>query len=432
MNNADPSALSLSADELDGAIEAAADRDGSALLSLSAATSPPWTGSPAASDGAGPCPWSAGWAVACVCSALLASSALAEVVPIGRYVEIRGGAGHRHPYAMSGGDVRRTGRSRARVAEREPQRVWIATLPQRRLVPPAVLADGTLMVGGSLGVLALDPRTGAQRWFATIGAVRFTPSVAPDGSLTAVAGGVLFAIDANGSARELELPFDVTGAALVLDSGELIVAGRDGRVHAVAADGTHLGGAPAPRRQWTALAGGDLIAAAGAGAELTLLSPQDGSARTLELPARLATGPVVGDDEVIWVLGDRGGVWLVAAGGELREIAQLGETGFSGAPALGWDGALRAGLRHGEIVCLEPSGTERWRRGIDSPPGAMSIDVDDTLLVVSTRGTLYAIDRHGELRWRKSIDVRTAGRPVLARDGTVYVVSRSGDIQALR
>jgi outer membrane protein assembly factor BamB len=367
-----------------------------------------------------------------LCCTLLAASASAEVVPIGRYVEIRGGTAQRHPYAMTGGDARRTGRSRARAPQREPKRLWITTLPQRRLVPPAVVADGTLLVAGSLGVQALDPGTGAQRWFATIGAVRFTPSVTPDGSLAAVAGGGLFVIGANGAARQLELPFEVSGAVLVLDSSELIVAGRDGRVHAVAADGSHLGGAPAARRQWTALAGGDLIVSAGAAPELTLLSPQDGSARTLELPARLAASPVVGDDEVIWTLGDRGGVWLVAAGGGLREIAQLGQTGFSGAPALGWDGALRAGLRHGEIVCLEPSGTERWRRGIDSPPGAMSIDADDTLLVVSTRGTLYAIDRHGELRWRKGIDARTAGRPVLARDGTVYVVSRSGEIQALR
>ncbi len=371
-------------------------------------------------------------AVSLLCVALLAPSALAEIVPIGRHVEIRGGTAHRHPYAMSGGDAHRTGRSRARAPSREPQRVWITTLPQRRLVPPAVLADGTLLVAGSLGVQALDPGTGAQRWFATIGAVRFTPSVAPDGSLAAVAGGALFVIAPGGAARKLELPFDVSGAVLVLDSSELIVAGRDGSVHAIAPDGSHLGGAPAPRRQWTALAGTDLIVSAGAAPELTLLSPQDGSARTLALPSRLAASPVVGDDEVIWVLGDRGGVWLVAAGGELREIAQLGQTGFSSAPALGWDGALRAGLRHGEIVCLEPSGTERWRRGIDGPPGAMSIDAEDTLLVVSTRGTLYAIDRHGELRWRKGIDARTAGRPVLARDGTVYVVSRSGEIQALR
>jgi outer membrane protein assembly factor BamB len=369
---------------------------------------------------------------AVACALLVASSALAEVVPIGRYVEFRGGAGQRHPYAMTGADVQRTGRSRARVPAREPARVWITTLSQRRLVPPVVLADGTLVVGGSLGLSALDARNGETRWHAAIGAVRFTPSVAPDGALVAVAAGSLFTVAAGGAARAIELPFDALGAALVLDSSEVIVAGRDGRVHAVAPDGADLGGAPAPRRQWTALAGGDLIVAAGAAQELTLLSPQDGSSRTLELPSRLATSPVVGDDEVIWALGERGAVWHVAAGGELREIAQLGQFGFSGAPALGWDGALRAGLRHGEIVCLEPSGSERWRRGIDSPPGAMSIDADDTLLVVSTRGTLYAIDRHGELRWRKGIDARTAGRPVLARDGTVYVVSRGGEIQALK
>jgi len=363
----------------------------------------------------------------------VAGSARAEHVPIGRYAEVRGGAASRDPYPTSGGDARRTGRSRARAPRAEPRPVWSVTLPQSRLLAPAVLADGTLIVGGNAGVLALEPASGAQRWFARIGALRFTPSVAADGELLAVAAGKLFAIAAaGGTARELALPFEASGGALVLEGGEIVVAGADGQLHALAAGGAYLGGAPAPQRLWSARVGSDLIVASGQTKELTLLSPQGGDPRSVALPERPAAPPLVADDDLIWVLGDRGALLQVGRGGEVHELAQLGPNGFSAAPALGWDGALRAGVRHGEIVCVEPDGRERWRRGIDSPGGAILIDADDTALVVSARGTLYAIDRSGELRWRRGLGVRDAGRPVLARDGTVYVVSRGGQIQALR
>jgi outer membrane protein assembly factor BamB len=100
--------------------------------------------------------------------------------------------------------------------------------------------------------------------------------------------------------------------------------------------------------------------------------------------------------------------------------------------ALGWDGALRVGLRYGEIACFGADGRERWRRGLDSAPGPLTIDADNTALFVSTRGTLYAIDRDGELRWRQGLGVHGAGRPVLAANGTIYVVSRGGELQAWR
>lgn len=360
---------------------------------------------------------------------LVASAALAEVVPIGRHVQLRAGATQRHAYSTWRGDARRTGRSRARVPKAAPSRLWATALPQRRLVPPAVLADGTLLVGGTGGVQALDARTGARRWFAAVGAVRFTPTITPEGSALVAASGKLFLIDPQGQVRELAQPFEVGDATLLLESEEIVIPGRRGGVHALGLDGTHLGSAPAPNRQWTALVSGDLIAAGG-GQRLSLLSPQDGSARTLDLPEQLAASPVTGDDEVIWALGERGVVLHVAPSGELREVARLGHGGFAGAPALGWDGALRAGLQHGEIVCIEPSGRERWRRGIDSWPGPLVMDADDTALVLSVRGTLYAIDRRGELLWRKGLG--TFGKAVLGHDGTIYVALRSGVVEAWR
>jgi outer membrane protein assembly factor BamB len=367
------------------------------------------------------------WVAAC--AMCVAGSAAAERVPIGRHAELRAGSGHGRAYSTWRGDARRTGRSRARAPAEAPSRLWSTALPQRRLVPPLLLDSGVLVVGGSLGLTGLDARTGERLWFAAIGAVRHTPSLSPEGDLIASAGGRLFVVRRDGHARAVALPFSAGDPTLVLESGEIVLTDRAGGVHAVAADGTHLGSAPAPGRQWTALVSEDRLVAAG-GRSLTLLSPQDGAARTVELPESLAANPVTGGDELLWVIGERGAIWHVAPGGELRAVAQLGHSGFAGAPALGWDGALRAALQHGEIVCIEPNGHERWRRGVDSWPGPLLVDADDTTLTVTVRGTLYAVDRHGEMRWRASLG--NFGKVVLGNDGTIFVAARGGVVEAWR
>jgi outer membrane protein assembly factor BamB len=176
----------------------------------------------------------------------------------------------------------------------------------------------------------------------------------------------------------------------------------------------------------------ELFVSAGPGSQLFLLAPQRAEARRVVLPERLAVSPLSGSDELLWALSDRGAVWQIGPGGELRESARLGDSGIAAAPALGWDGALRVGLRHGEVVCLDGGGGQRWRRGVDSPPGPILIDADDTALLVSARGTLYAIDRAGEVRFRRNFDGRAPGRPVLGPGGTIYVTFRGGRIDAFR
>ena len=82
--------------------------------------------------------------------------------------------------------------------------------------------------------------------------------------------------------------------------------------------------------------------------------------------------------------------------------------------------------------CLDALGREVWRRGVDSPPGPITMDAEDTALLVSARGTLYAMDRKGELRYRRSLDSGATGRPVVGPDQTLYMTFRSGRIEAFK
>jgi outer membrane protein assembly factor BamB len=372
-------------------------------------------------------------AAASLCMGLTAASGRAEDVPIGRYVELPFGVTRAHPYPTSAANARRNGRVDVRAPAEAPSRRLLKPLGTRRLTPPAVLDDGTLVLGSARGLHAVGP-DGAPRWEVDLGQVRFTPAVLPSGELLAVTHeGRAFRVTADGQARVLRTPVALLGMPLVLDGGAVLVGGRKSSAHVVDTDGHVLLSVATRVREpvWTARLGGGLLVAAGVSRELTLLSLHAGLERTLSLPERAIRPPVVGNDGRLWVVGDHGTLFGLEADGRVRTTVLLGARGAT-APVVGRDGNLRIGLPSREILCVGPDGRERWRRGIDGRPGPLLLDADDTLLVVSARGTLHAIDRDGELRYRVMAGARGAGRPVLGPDGTVYLVSRDGRLQAFR
>ena len=358
----------------------------------------------------------------------------AESVVIGRFSRVVFGIDHAHPYVMVGGDGRRTGRSRLTALHSRPRPLWSIETGQSRLTPPAVLSDGTLVVGGQEGLKAYDAQ-GKLRWFAPVGAVRHTPSVTTTGELlVATRRGRLFIVDANGTWRRMQTEVQVRGAPLVLDSGVVVVGGRDGSVHAMDMEGAEIltlrGQHKAPVT--VSVLGDGLLASAGVGSRLSIFSLDGGRLSEIELSQRSVAGPVVGDDSTIWIVGEHGGLRGLSAGGRSRGLAELGRSALMTAPAIGRDGALRVGVRRFELVCLGPNGTERWRRGLDGQPGPVTLDANDVAIFVTTRGTLYALDHDGSLLWKQDVTARSAPRPVLGVGGTIYIATRSGTLMAWR
>jgi hypothetical protein len=311
-----------------------------------------------------------------------------------------------------------------------PTLQWRLVLATDRLVPPAVRADGTLIVAASDGVHAIDAR-GEQQWLAPIGAVRYTPALGPDGESVAVARGRLFVLDARGQARELELPAPATGAPLLLGSGAIVVAGLDHHAHVLGLDGGYVAGAPVATVRWLLASGDGWVVVAGHGRELSFVSPHGEASRRVSLGSGVAVSPLaLGGD--VWAIAQSGTLVRIEAAGRAISLVELGPHAVGVTPAIGRDGGLRVGLRHGEIACYDAAGKERWRRGIDGSPSAPLIDAEDTTVVISSRGTLYAIGRDGALLWRQRTELSAPGRPVLAADGTLYLVGRGGRIEAWR
>jgi len=343
------------------------------------------------------------WALGCV---LAAGTALAQLAPPRR-------PSAQPAYAASGADPRRTGRSSALAPKDKPKLLWTVRLSARGLVPPAVLRSGLLLVGSRSGLHALDPASGAERWFADIGPVRYTPVVLPSDEVIAVGGTRVYRIDGTGRTRALA-PAPEQLVALSFD-GEVLSATALGIEHP---------------RLLASIAPG--LAVAAGRDSLMSRAPTDGfGARVIDLGDAVAS-LLIGDDEETIAITESDQLIVLEANGSERRVAPGEPRAVTSGPALGRDGGLRLGLESGEILSLAPDGTDRWRRGLDGRPGPILVDRNDTALFATSRGTLYAIDAGGELRWLLSADALRAGRPVLASDGTLIIVFRGGLIAAYR
>jgi outer membrane protein assembly factor BamB len=381
---------------------------------------------------------------------LAASTALAQAAP--RKPSAR------PAYAASGADQRRTGRSSGLAPKDKPKLLWTARLSARGLVPPAVLRSGLLLVGSRSGLHALDPASGAERWFADIGPVRYTPAVLPSDEVIAIGGTRAYRVDGDGRARSLAPELKAARAAPLLEGERIVLIGsfaegaeRDAGPSALAPS-SRPPSAPAPEQLVALSVDGEVLSATALGIEhprllasiapglavaagrdsLMSRAPTDGfGSRVIDL-GDAVSALVVGDGEETIAITESDQLIILEASGAERRVTPGEPRAVTNGPALGRDGGLRIGLESGEILSLSPDGSERWRRGLDGRPGPILLDQTDTALFATSRGTLYAIDAGGELRWLLSADALRAGRPVLGSDGTLYIVFRGGLIAAYR
>jgi outer membrane protein assembly factor BamB len=358
-------------------------------------------------------------------------------------------------YAASGADQRRTGRSSGLAPKDKPKLLWTVRLSARGLVPPAVLRSGLLLVGSRSGLHALEPASGAERWFAPIGPVRYTPAVLPNDEVIAIGGTRAYRVDGRGRARALAPELKVARAAPLLDGERIVVIGsfaEADRGNGTLAPSSRPPSAPAPEQLVALSINGEVLSATALGIEhprllasiapglavaagrdsLMSRAPTDGfGARVIDLGDAVAS-LLVGDDEETIAITESDQLIVLEASGSERRVAPGEPRAVTNGPALGRDGGLRLGLESGEILSLAADGTDRWRRGLDGRPGPILLDRNDTALFATSRGTLYAIDSGGELRWLLSADALRAGRPVLSGDGTLLIVFRGGLIAAYR
>lgn len=368
--------------------------------------------------------------------AAIASVAVARPVPIGRYAEIPYGVSPEHAWPTTGGDARRTGRAHAAAPPASPSMQWEAVLRAGRLHPPAVAADGTLYVGTAVGVSAIEPG-GGVRWTARIGSTSGTPSLTPEDQLAVgTHAGEVVLVGRDGHVRwRTPVGGAVQGSPLVLPDGSVIVGAFDLAVHRLDAEGRRMFRAPVEERITGSIALADRRMLAVPSGRMVVWMTVDGEVRgRVPVGQDVVAGPAVADDGTVWVLTGDGAIHALEPGASVRSRTELGvRVSLTQTIAVGTDGAVRVGAREPAFLSIGPNGTERWRVGNEGIfPGGVTVDPRGVAVTIDQNGAMYAFEPDGSLRWRLPLASNSLASPVVGSDGTVYVVTQRGTIQAWR
>lgn len=296
---------------------------------------------------------------------------------------------------------------------------------------PAVL-DGTVFVGSMIGLLyAIDAADGTERWrFETDGPIQSGPAVTARELYVGSHDGNVYALDvADGTER---WSFD-TGSTV---SGSPVVAGgtpeREGAPDGeeTADDGTN-GSAPDSSTVYVRTHDGTLYT----------IDAATGDGRVyFHTSGPQATTPTVHDGSVYVGIREYDSHSVAALDTEdgTEHWTVPFETPLQRAPVIADDvviGVTETAYRERTISALDlVDGTERWSFNVTGTRN-VSITATRGVVCIGTRtsldgGTLFGLDAAtGVRRWR--FDNNGLAMAPVARDGTVYIVTETNELEAL-
>jgi outer membrane protein assembly factor BamB len=273
---------------------------------------------------------------------------------------------------------------------------WSYTTSQPIFSTPAIAADGIIYITSCDDYLYALRSDGTLKWrFNTGEIISASPVIAPNGTIyIGHSQGRVFAINPNGTELwHYDLPNDIYGdPALGLD-GTIYIGSWDNRLYALNPNGTlkwyfptgnHVKGVPSIASDGTIYFGswdGYLYA----------LYPNGTMRWRCGIGSGTETTPAIAADGTIYVGGDD--FYAVYPNGTMRWTFNLGADRhiFQSCPAITTEGTIYVGVdvgevTAGEILAVNPDGTERWRKiisdeWVDSSP---AIAADGTVYIGST------------------------------------------------
>jgi len=267
---------------------------------------------------------------------------------------------------------------------------------------PAIAEDGTIYIGtwGS-GLYAINP-DGTKKWrVGTSGDISSSPAIGDDGTIYFGDLGdfgensKIWAVNPNGTKKWHYILNDrIYSDPCIGDDGTIYIGSNDNYLYAMNPDGTlkwrfktgkAVGGSPS-------IADDGTIYAYGSWDFLYALYPNNGTVKW-KCDITVNSNPSICSEGTIYIGGTEK-LWAVYPNGTKKWTFDLGnERWIAGsAPAISADGTIYigtnigSGVEGGEIIVINPNGTERWRKKIanewvDSSP---SIGEDGTVYIGST------------------------------------------------
>jgi outer membrane protein assembly factor BamB len=346
----------------------------------------------------------------------------------------------------------RTDREHVGTPQGEIKEKWVFETGGTVRGSPALDSEGALYVGSDNGYLYAIDSSGALQWKFQTGSIETSPTLGPDEAIYVTnARGKLYAINHTGTKRwETELSggrsnYNLSGNAIdgdfiytfcvsalcsieaengsprwslnyasaqfsapaILASGMIATNGRN-RLKVVARDGT---------LQWV----------------YPPVTPEAvNSNGGFEPPGTLyvVTPLAVGADDTIYAGTSTGSMIAVGMGGQFKWQFKVSAAVEAGAPVIGSDGTIYFGSRDGRLYAVNPDGSKKWDlntiTGITTAP---VLAADGTIFVISGNSVLAA-SGEGKKKWSFVFNDAMRASPTLAPDGTLYVATGSGKIYA--
>lgn len=276
-------------------------------------------------------------------------------------------------------------------------RKWNYPVENWAIATPAIGSDGTVYYGGRNCYLYAMWPNGTLRWMTHCGVVDYgSPAIADDGTIYVGASNDLVAVAADGTVKWRYPTRNYMFSAPAIGSDGTVYFGGDNHVYAVHPDGT---------LRWQYLTGHKVMGSASIAADGTVyIASWDGylyafhpGNGTLRWRCRIGDGaknnPSIGPDGTIYVGCDA--LYAVNPDGTVHWAFDLGPLRHTGwpSPAICADGIIYVGaeignMGGGEIIAINPNGTERWRHQVcrfwvDSSP---TIGPDGTVYIGTTSG----------------------------------------------
>jgi len=275
---------------------------------------------------------------------------------------------------------------------------WVYKTGQPIWSDPAIASDGTIYITSCDHYLYALHSNGNLKWkFNTGQIISASPVIAPNGTIyVGHSQGRVFALNPNGTEQwHNDLPNDIYGSAALGLDGMIYIGCWDNHFYALNSNGTlkwrfptgnHVKGVPSIAPDGTIYFGswdGYLYA----------LYPNGTMRWRCSVGSGTETTPAIAEDGTIYVGGDD--LYAVYPNGTMRWIFDI-DIGaerhiFLSCPAIAAEGTIYVGVdvgevTAGEILAVNPNGTERWRKTIsdnwcDSSP---AIAADGTVYIGST------------------------------------------------
>jgi len=154
------------------------------------------------------------------------------------------------------------------------------------------------------------------------------------------------------------------------------------------------------------------------------------------------SGPAIGPDGMVYVVSGKTRwksthtsncvLQAFAPDGKLSWATDVETATLTASPGIGADGSVYVGLHDG-LAAVDPGGVVLWTAPLDGPVTTPPVvAADGTIYVVSSEaGRLYALELTGAVKWEKRMQMFGTSSPAIGAKGTIYVGTADARLCAL-